>query len=118
MELFLLRSTSRRAKKHKQTRRPYQEKHKHSLQKKKKSLNSPRNQQSRKRGLGSAAYQGQSRLKIVLEEGLDGGYKCQLSVKYKAFCQLSVKWLLIINYEAYMYVFDAKFSFEGTYNVN
>ena len=41
-------------------------------------------------------------------EGLDGGYKCQLSVKisaicqlsakFLAICQLSVNWLLIINY--------------------
>ena len=26
-----------------------------------------------------------------------GGYKCQLSVKILAICQLSVNWLLIIN---------------------
>ena len=42
-----------------------------------------------------------------IKEGLDGGYKCQLSVrvlaicqlsvKFKAICQLSVNWLLIIN---------------------
>ena len=30
-------------------------------------------------------------------EGLYGGYKCQLSVKILAICQLSVNWLLIIN---------------------
>ena len=55
------------------------------------------------------------------------GYKCQLSVeilaicqfsvKFKAFCELSVKWLLMINYETYLYIFDAKFSFKDTYNV-
>ena len=37
-----------------------------------------------------------------------GGYKCQLSVKR----------LLMINYETYQYIFDAKFSLTGTYNVN
>ena len=37
-----------------------------------------------------------------------GGYKCQLSVKG----------LLMINYETYQYIFDAKFSLTGTYNVN
>ena len=61
-------------------------------------------------------------------EGLDGGYKCQLSVKisvicqlpvkFSAFCQLSVKWLLMINYETYVNIFDAKFGLKGTYNVN
>ena len=56
-------------------------------------------------GPGRAANQGQSRLQIVLEEGLDGGYKCQLSVKFKAFCELSVKWSLNINYETYLYIF-------------
>ena len=34
-----------------------------------------------------------------LFEGLDGGYKCQLSVKILAICQLSVNCLLIINYK-------------------
>ena len=43
---------------------------------------------------------------------------CQLSVKFKAFCELSVKWLLMINYEIYLYIFDVKFSFKDTYNVN
>ena len=42
----------------------------------------------------------------------------QLSVKFKAFCQLSVKWLLMINYETYLYIFETKFSFKDTYNVN
>ena len=42
----------------------------------------------------------------------------QLSVKFQAFCQLSVKWLLMINYETYLYIFDAKSSLKGTYNVN
>ena len=42
---------------------------------------------------------------------------CQLSVKFKAFCELSVKWLLMINYETYLYIFDAKFSFNDTHNV-
>ena len=35
-----------------------------------------------------------------LYEGLDGGAIlsiCQLSVKFRAICHLSVKWLLIIN---------------------
>ena len=39
-----------------------------------------------------------------------GGYKCQLSVKFSAFCQLSVKRLLIINRETYLFIFDPKFS--------
>ena len=47
-----------------------------------------------------------------------GGYKCQLSVKFPAFSQLSAKWLLMINYEAYLNIFDAKFGLKGTYNVN
>ena len=33
-------------------------------------------------------------------------------------CQLSVKWLLMINYETYLNIFDAKFGLKGTYNVN
>ena len=55
------------------------------------------------------------------------GYKCQLSVKilaicqfsvkFKVFCDLSVKWLLMINYETYLYILDAKFSFKDAYNV-
>ena len=45
------------------------------------------------------------------------GYKCQFSVKFKAFFELSVKWLLMINYETYLYIFDAKFSFKDTYKV-
>ena len=32
--------------------------------------------------------------------------------------QLSVKRFLMINYETYQYIFDAKFSLTGTYNVN
>ena len=47
-----------------------------------------------------------------------GGYNCQLSAKISAICQLSVKWLLMINYETYLYVFDAKFGLKGTHNVN
>ena len=47
-----------------------------------------------------------------------GGYKCQLSVKISVICQLSVKWLLMINYETYLNIFDAKFGLKGTYNVN
>ena len=56
-----------------------------------------------------------------------GGYKCQLSVKilaicqlsvkFKAFYELSVKWFLMINFETYLYIFDAKFTFKDTYNV-
>ena len=46
------------------------------------------------------------------------GDKCQLSVKISAICQLSVKRLLMINYETYLYIFDAKFGLKGTYNVN
>ena len=42
---------------------------------------------------------------------------CQLSVKFKAFCELSVKLLLMINYETYLYIFDAKFTFKDTCNV-
>ena len=42
---------------------------------------------------------------------------CQLSVKFNAFFELSVKWLLMINYETYLYIFDAKFTFKDTYNV-
>ena len=63
-----------------------------------------------------------------LFEGLDGGYKCQLSVKisvicqlsvkFSAFCQLSVKWLLMINNETYLNIFDIKFGLKGTYNAN
>ena len=49
---------------------------------------------------------------------MGGGYKCQLAVKISPFCQLSVKWLLIINVETYLYIFDAKFGLKGTYNVN
>ena len=30
-------------------------------------------------------------------EGLDGGYKCQLSVKILAICQLSVKFRLFVS---------------------
>ena len=37
-----------------------------------------------------------------------GGYNCQLSVKILTICQLSVKWLLMINYETYLNIFDAK----------
>ena len=50
-------------------------------------------------------------------------YKCQLSVKILAVCQFSVKFkafcelLLMISYETYFYIFDAKFSFKDTYNV-
>ena len=50
-------------------------------------------------------------------------YKCQLSVKILAVCQFSVKFkafcelLLMISYETYLYIFDAKFSFKDTYNV-
>ena len=54
----------------------------------------------------------------TVKEGLDGGYKCQLSVKISAICQLSVKWLLMINYETYLYIFDAKFGLKGTFVVN
>ena len=43
---------------------------------------------------------------------------CQLSVKFQAFCQLPVKCILMINYEAYLYIFDAKVGVKGTYNVN
>ena len=49
--------------------------------------------------------------------GAGGGYKCQLSVKISAICQLSVKWLLMINYETYLYIFDAKFGLKGTYSL-
>ena len=42
---------------------------------------------------------------------------CQFSVNFKGFCELSVEWLLMINYETYLYIFDAKFSFKDTYNV-
>ena len=41
---------------------------------------------------------------------------CRFSVKFKGFFELSVKWLLMINYETYLYFFDAKFSFKDTYN--
>ena len=50
--------------------------------------------------------------------GAGGVYKCQLSVKISAICQLSVKWLLMINYETYLYIFDAKFGLKGTYSLN
>ena len=50
--------------------------------------------------------------------GAGGEYKCQLSVKISAICQLSVKWLLMINYETYLYIFDAKFGLKGTYSLN
>ena len=30
----------------------------------------------------------------------------------------SFKWLLMINYETYLYIFDAKFGLKGAYNVN
>ena len=40
-----------------------------------------------------------------IKEGLDGGYKCQLSVRVLAICQLSVNWLLIINEVIYSYFF-------------
>ena len=50
--------------------------------------------------------------------GGGGGYKCQLSLKISAICQLSVKWLLMINSETYLYIFDAKFGLKGTYKVN
>ena len=46
------------------------------------------------------------------------GYKCQLSVKISVICQLSGKWLLMINYESYLYIYDAKFGLKSTYNVN
>ena len=49
-----------------------------------------------------------------------GECKCQLSVKmlaighlsvkFSAFYELSVKCLLIINYETYLFIFDPKFS--------
>ena len=42
---------------------------------------------------------------------------CQLSVKFKAFYELSVKWFLMIIFETYLYIFDAKFTFKDTYNV-
>ena len=45
-------------------------------------------------------------------------YRCQLSVEFQAFCQLSGKQLLMINYETYLYIFDAKFGLKGTYNLN
>ena len=38
---------------------------------------------------------------------------CQLSVKFYAFCQLSVEWLLMTNYETYLYIFYAKFGLRG-----
>ena len=90
IELFLLRSTSRRAKStNKQgdlTRRNIS-----TPSKRKKIVElPPESTIAWARGPGRAANQGQSRLKIVLEKGLDGGYKRQLSVKFKAFCQLSV----------------------------
>ena len=47
-----------------------------------------------------------------------GRYRCQLSVKFQAFCQLSGKQLLMINYETYLYIFDAKFGLKGTYSLN
>ena len=50
--------------------------------------------------------------------GGGGGYKCQLSVKFWAFFQLSVKWLLMINYETYLHIFNATFGLKGTYNVH
>ena len=37
-----------------------------------------------------------------------GGRGVQLSVKILAICQLSVKWLLMINSETYLNIFDAK----------
>ena len=54
--------------------------------------------------------------KIRLKEGLDGGgggVQMSLSLKISAICQLSVKWLLMINFETYLY-----FGLKGTYNVN
>ena len=36
---------------------------------------------------------------------------CQLLVKFKSFygtCKLSVKWLLTIHYETYLYIIDVK----------
>ena len=60
--------------------------------------------------------------KIRVKEGLDGGegggVQISLSLKISAICQLSVKWLLMINFETYLYIFDAKFGLKGTYNVN
>ena len=35
-----------------------------------------------------------------------GDSKCQLSVKILGICQLSVKWLSIINYKAFLFIFD------------
>ena len=35
-----------------------------------------------------------------------GSYKCQLSVKILAICQLSVNWLLIIKYASQLFLFD------------
>ena len=55
-------------------------------------------------------------MRVWMEAG--GGYKCQLSVKISAICQLSVKWLLMVNYETYLYIFDAKFGLNGTYSLN
>ena len=50
--------------------------------------------------------------------GGGGGVQMSLSLKISAICQLSVKWLLMINFETYLYIFDAKFGLKGTYNVN
>ena len=36
---------------------------------------------------------------------------CQLS--FSAFGQLSVKWLIMINYETYVHIFDAKFGLKA-----
>ena len=46
----------------------------------------------------------------------DTNVSCQLN--FRRFCQLSLKWLLMINYETYLYIFEAKFGLKGTYNVN
>ena len=44
--------------------------------------------------------------------------ECQLSVKISAICQLSVKWLLMINYEIYLYIFVSKFNFIEIWKYN
>ena len=41
---------------------------------------------------------------------------CQLS--FRLFVSCPFKWLLMINDETYLYIFDAKSSLKGTYNVN
>ena len=49
-------------------------------------------------------YNNDAEKKILEKEGLKGqeGYKCQ------AICLFSVTWLWMINYETYLYIFDAK----------